>query len=228
MSLPGVLSDHILLAEHAAVPAPPSLTDAEASTLPIAALTAWFPLVETAKLVPGETVLIQGTGGVSLFALQFAAAFGLRAIVTSSSDQKLARAKALGAWQGINYRTQPAWDEAARDMTGGQGIDHVLEMVGGDNARRSLNALAADGRLSLIGILGALEITLPILPFMRNRITVQGVSIGHRRSFERMNRAIGALGIKPVIDTIYAFEDAPRAFEHLERGPFGKIVIAWS
>ena len=227
-SLPGMLSDHVLFGEDAAVLAPPSLSDVEASTLPIAALTAWFALAEATKPIAGQTVLIQGTGGVSLFALQFAAAFGLRAIVTSSSDEKLRRARELGAWQVINYRTRPAWDEAARDLTDGLGVNHVLEMVGGDNARRSLNALGADGRLSIIGLLGSMELSFPILPFMRNRITVQGLSIGHRRAFERMNQAIEALSLKPVIDKVYGFDQVPQAFEHLERGPFGKIVIATS
>ncbi|MER8787082.1 NAD(P)-dependent alcohol dehydrogenase [Mesorhizobium sp. M0983] len=224
-SLPGTLSEHVLFHEDAAVAAPPSLSDIEASTLPIAALTAWFALVEAAKPIPGETVLIQGTGGVSLFALQFAAAFGLRAIVTSSSDEKLERAKALGAWKGINYRSQPAWDEAARELTNGAGVRHVLEMVGGDNARRSLNALGPDGRLSLIGLLGSMELSFPIIPFLRNRIVVQGISIGHRRAFERMNQAIETLAIKPVIDKLFGFDEVPQAFERLETGPFGKIVI---
>ncbi|RUW24681.1 MULTISPECIES: NAD(P)-dependent alcohol dehydrogenase [unclassified Mesorhizobium] len=224
-SLPGTLSEHVVFGEDAAVLAPPSLSDIEAATLPIAALTAWFAMTEATRPVPGQTILIQGTGGVSLFALQFAAAFGLRAIVTSSSDEKLKRAKELGAWQVINYRTQPAWDEAARKLTDGLGVNHILEMVGGDNARRSLNALAADGRLSIIGLLGATEISFPVVPLMRNRIVVQGISIGHRRSFERMNQAIEALRIKPVVDKVYGFDDVPQAFGHLEKGPFGKIVI---
>jgi len=227
-SLPGMLSQHVVFGEDAAVPAPASLSDVEAATLPIAALTAWFAMAEATKPVPGQTILIQGTGGVSLFALQFAAAFGLRAIVTSSGDEKLKRARDLGAWRTINYRAQPAWDEAARAMTDGLGVNHVLEMVGGDNARLSLNALAADGRLSIIGLLGAMEISFPILPFMRNRITVQGLSIGHRRAFERMNQAIEALGIKPVIDKVYGFDEVPRALQHLEKGAFGKIVITTS
>ncbi|RUZ76701.1 NAD(P)-dependent alcohol dehydrogenase [Mesorhizobium sp. M7A.F.Ca.US.006.01.1.1] len=224
-SLSGMLSDHVIFGEDAAVLAPPSLGDIEAATLPIAALTAWFAMAEATRPVPGQTILIQGTGGVSLFALQFATAFGLRAIVTSSSDEKLERARKLGAWQGINYRTQPAWDEAAREVTNGLGVNHVLEMVGGDNARRSLNALAADGRLSIIGLLGAMELSFPIMPFMRNRITVQGLSVGHRRAFERMNQAIEALAIKPVIDKIFGFDEVPQALQHLEKGPFGKIVI---
>lgn len=224
-SLPGMLSDHVVLGEDATVLAPPSLSDIEAATLPIAALTAWFAMAEATRPVAGQTILIQGTGGVSLFALQFARAFGLHAIVTSSSDEKLERAKKLGAWQVINYRTQPAWDEAARKLTDGLGVNHILEMVGGDNARRSLNALASSGRLSIIGLLGAMELHFPTVPFMRNRITVQGVSIGHRRSFERMNQAIEALGIKPVIDKVFGFDEVLQAMQHLEKGAFGKIVI---
>jgi NADPH:quinone reductase-like Zn-dependent oxidoreductase len=224
-SLPGMLSEHVIFGEDAAVLAPASLSDVEAATLPIAALTAWFAMAEATRPVAGQTILIQGTGGVSLFALQFAAAFGLRAIVTSSSDEKLKRAKDLGAWRTINYRTQPAWDEAARELTNGLGVNHVLEMVGGDNARQSLNALGADGRLSIIGLLGAMELSFPILPLMRNRIVVQGLSIGHRRSFERMNQAIEALGIKPIIDKVYGFDEVPQALGHLESGPFGKVVV---
>lgn len=225
MSLPGTLADYMLLHEDAAVATPPHLSDAEAATLPIAALTAWFALAEATRPVPGQTVLVQGTGGVSLFALQFAIAFGLRAIVTSSSDDKLARASELGAWRTINYRTHPDWQDQARAATGGYGVDHVLEMVGGDNVRRSLAALAPAGRLSLIGILGDLEFTAPIMPFILSRVMIQGISIGHRRAFERMNQAIAAIGLRPVIDRVYPFEQAPQAFAHLARGPFGKVVV---
>ncbi|WP_342359210.1 NAD(P)-dependent alcohol dehydrogenase [Terrarubrum flagellatum] len=226
MSLRGVLSDYVLLREDASVAAPANLNAVEAATLPIAALTAWFALFEATRPRPAETILIQGTGGVSIFALQFAAATGLRAIVTSSSDEKLARASELGAWRTINYRKQPDWNSEARRLTDGRGVDHVLEMVGGENVRRSIDALGPDGRLSLIGLLGDVEFTLPIIPFMRNRLVVQGISVGHRRAFERMNAAIEKLKIKPVIDTIYPFADARKAFEHLARGAFGKIVIA--
>jgi len=228
MTLPGVLADYVVFGEEAAVLAPSSLSDAEAATLPIAALTAWSALFETANAKPGDTVLIQGTGGVSLFALQFAAAFGLKPIVTSSSDEKLARATKLGAWRTINYRTRTDWDAAVREVTAGQGARHVIEVVGGENVRRSVEALAAGGRLSLIGILGDTELVTSIFPVMRNRITIQGISIGHRRGFERMNAAIDAAGIKPVIDQVYPFDQAPAAFEHLARGPFGKVVIALS
>lgn len=123
-----------------------------------------------------------------------------------------------GAWQAVNYRAHPAWDEAARDLTDGAGVGRVREMVGGDNARRSLNALGADGRLSVIGHLGGMELSFPIIPFLQNRIAVQGISIGHRRAFERMNEAIETLAIKPVIDKVHGFDEVPRAFEHLETG----------
>jgi NADPH:quinone reductase-like Zn-dependent oxidoreductase len=228
MSLPGVMADYVVFGEEAAVQAPPSLNDAEAATLPIAALTAWSALFEMGKAIPGETVLIQGTGGVSLFALQFAEAFGLRAVVTSSSDEKLALAKAMGAWRTINYRTRQDWDAAVLEATDGRGVNHVIEVVGGENLGRSIETMAAGGRLSLIGILAGINFTASIPPVMRNRLTIQGISIGHRRGFERMNAAIEAAGIKPVIDRVYGFDEVPQAFEHLSRGPFGKIVIALS
>jgi NADPH:quinone reductase-like Zn-dependent oxidoreductase len=223
--LPGVLAEHIILHEDAAVPTPAHLSDVEAATLPIAGLTAWSALIETAKSVPGQTVLIQGTGGVALFALQFCVAFGLRAIVTSSSDEKLDRARQLGAWQVINYRTNPDWDRAALVMTAGIGVDHVLEMAGGENVRKSVNALAVGGRLSLIGILADVESVLPTAVVMRKRISIQGVAMGSRRAFERMNRAIDAALVRPVVDTVYPFEQAVKAFEHLAGGPCGKVVI---
>lgn len=226
--LPGVLSEYIVLHEDSAVAAPSSLSDVEASTLPVAGLTAWSALVETTKMVPGQTVLIQGTGGVALFALQFCAAFGLRAIVTSSSDEKLTRARQLGAWQVINYRTTPDWDRAAIEMTAGVGIDHVLELAGGENVRKSVNALAVGGRLSLIGILADVESALPTAIVMRKRISIQGIAMGSRRAFERMNSAIDATAIRPVVDEVYPFEDVVKAFEHLASGPFGKVVISLS
>jgi len=225
MSLPGLLARYAILHEEAAVAAPTNLSDIEAATLPIAALTAWTALVEGWRGAAGETLLIQGTGGVALFALQFATAFGMRCIVTSSSDDKLERAKQLGAWQGINYARQPEWNRVARELTGGRGVDHVLELVGGESLARSVDVLAAEGRISLVGLLGAIESTLPTLPFMRKHLKIFGIAVGHRRAFERMNTAIEYIGIKPVIDSVYLFEEALRAFKRLDEGPFGKIVI---
>jgi NADPH:quinone reductase-like Zn-dependent oxidoreductase len=223
--LGGVLSDYIVLGEAALAKAPVSLSDAEAATLPIAALTAWFALFETGKLAPGETVVVQGTGGVSIFALQFAAAAGARVIVTSSSDDKLARAKALGAAAGINYARQPDWDKDVKEFTGGRGADHVLEVAGGDNLRRSVNAIGNGGRISLIGLLQGMEFTLDAIPLFLKRVTLQGIAVGHRRAFEAMNAAIDATSLKPVVDSTFAFADVPKAFQRLEQGPFGKVVV---
>jgi 2-desacetyl-2-hydroxyethyl bacteriochlorophyllide A dehydrogenase len=225
--LGGVLSDYVVLDESALLKAPATLDDFEAATLPIAALTAWFALFETAKLAPGETIVVQGTGGVSIFALQFAAAAGARVIVTSSSDEKLARASKLGATAGINYAKQPDWDEAVKELTGGRGADHVLEMAGGDNLRRSVNAIGNGGRISLIGLLQGTALSLEVIPLFLKRVTLQGIMVGHRRAFEAMNAAIDSTKLKPVVDSKFPFADAPAAFQRLGDGPFGKVVITF-
>ncbi|MCM2394712.1 NAD(P)-dependent alcohol dehydrogenase [Rhizobium sp. S95] len=223
--LPGALAEFVTLHEGVAVKAPASLTDEEASTLPVAALTAWSALIETGRLKAGQTVLVQGTGGVALFGLQFAQAFGARVIVTSRSAEKLERAKALGAFGVIDTRAKPDWSASALDLTDGHGIDHVLELVGGDNISRSAAALASGGRIAQIGFMKGSEIVLSAVPMMLKRAIIQGISVGHRQAFEDMNRAIDEHGIKPVIDKVYAFEDVRAAFDHLERGPFGKVVV---
>jgi NADPH:quinone reductase-like Zn-dependent oxidoreductase len=224
--LPGVLAEYVTLDQDIAVRAPASLTDEQASTLPVAALTAWFALIETGHLTAGDTVLVQGTGGVALFGLQIARAFGARVIVTSRSAEKLERAKALGASGVIDTSKTPDWSVPALQLTGGHGVDHVLELIGGDNLRDSAAALASGGRIAQIGFLKGLEIALPAVPMMLKRAIVQGITVGHRRAFEDMNRAIDEHGIKPVIDSVYGFHDAPAAFDHLERGPFGKLVVS--
>jgi len=223
--LPGVLAEYMTLHEEAAVKAPRSMTDEEASTLPVAALTAWFALIETGHLTAGETVLVQGTGGVALFGHQIAQAFGARTIITSRSADKLERAKALGASAVIDTSLTPDWSVAALELTDGRGVDHVLEIIGGDNLSQSAAALASGGRIAQIGFLKGSEIKLSAVPMMLKRANIQGISVGHRRAFEDMNRAIDEHGIKPVIDKAYAFLDAHAAFDHLERGPFGKVVV---
>ncbi|RTL19182.1 MAG: NAD(P)-dependent alcohol dehydrogenase [Sphingomonadaceae bacterium] len=223
--LPGMLAQYVVLHEDAAVAAPTSLTDAEAATLPIAALTAWFALVEMGSLRAGQTVLVQGTGGVALFGLQIAQALGARVIVTSRNAAKLERAQALGAWGVIDTHETPAWSGAALDLTSGRGVDHVLELIGGDNIRESAAALGSGGRIAQIGFMGGADITLSAIPMMLKRATIQGVTVGHRRAFDDMVRAIDRYDLKPAIDRIYGFDDAPAAFRHLEAGPFGKIVI---
>lgn len=204
---------------------PASLTDEDVSTLPVAALTAWFALVETGKLKAGDTVLVQGTGGVALFGLQIAHALGARVIVTSRSAHKLDRAKRLGAWGVIDTSAEPQWSGAALELTGGRGVDHVLELIGGDNIGESAAALASGGRIAQIGFMKGAEIVLSAVPMMLKRAVIQGITVGHRRAFEDLVRMIDAHGVKPVIDRTYRFEDVPAAFDHLERGPFGKIVI---
>ncbi|WP_369975601.1 zinc-dependent alcohol dehydrogenase family protein [Xanthomonas bundabergensis] len=223
--LPGMLAEYVVLPEEAAVAAPLSLSNEEASTLPVAALTAWFALVEAGRLRKGQTVLVQGTGGVSLFGLQFAHALRARVIVTSRSDDKLARAKTLGAWAGINTSRIPAWAQAALELTDGHGVDQVLELMGGDNLRQSVEALAGSGHILQMGFLDDTELRMPAIPLMLRRATLRGVSVGHRRAFEEMNQAIDRHRIKPVIDQVFSFAEAQAAFKHLKHGPFGKLVI---
>ena len=223
--LPGVLAEYVVLPEQGAVATPSSLDDCEASTLPIAGLTAWFALFEDGRLNPGDWVLAEGTGGVSLFALQFAQAAGARVIVTSRSDEKLQRAQALGASAGINYRQTPDWERAVLDTTGGQGVACVIETAGGASLQRSIDSLAIGGRVEVIGFLEGVQAEVNIVSLLRKRARIHAVAVGHRRAFERMNCAIESLKLKPVIDSVYDFQQLPQAFQHLERGAFGKIVI---
>lgn len=224
--LPGMLAEYVVLHEEVAVKVPESLTLIEASTLPIAALTAWFALVETGQLQAGQTVLIQGTGGVAMFGLQFAQAFGAHAIVISRSASKLARVKELGATEGIDTSVCSDWSEQVMTLTNGRGVDHVLELIGGENLRKSTAALASGGRIAQIGFLENDMVTFSVVPLMLRLAIIQGIAVGHRRAFEEMNQAIDIYQIKPVIDQVYKFAEARLAFAHLERGPLGKVVIA--
>jgi NADPH:quinone reductase-like Zn-dependent oxidoreductase len=223
--LAGVLAEYVVWHEEAVVPTPAYLTDREAATLPIAAVTAWVALFDHGRLEPGETVLVEGTGGVSIFALQLAVAAGARVIVTSSSDEKLARAKALGASDGVNYVTHPDWDQQVLALTGGRGVDIVLEVVGGTNVRRAVNVLARNGHLAVIGIIDGLAFDVDTVPFMLQRATMRGVVVGSRRDFEHVNRALESRQLHPVIERVYPFTEVPAAFAHLTRGAFGKVVI---
>jgi NADPH:quinone reductase-like Zn-dependent oxidoreductase len=219
------------LSEYAVVPAemlsasPKTLDAIGASTLPVAALTSWFAVVELGLVRAGQTIVVQGTGGVSLFALQFAVAHGARVIVTSSSDEKISRVLALGASDGINRAEHPEWQRVVLKLTDGRGADHILEMAGGDNLARSVEAVGLGGRISIIGLLEDRELRAPIMPILTRRVTLAGIGVGHRRALEDMVRAVDRLQIKPVIDAVYSFHEAPQAFAHLKRGPFGKIVI---
>jgi NADPH:quinone reductase-like Zn-dependent oxidoreductase len=222
----GMLAEYVVLEEDGVVKIPSHLSLEEGATLPCAAVTVWHAMMEHAKLKAGDTVLLQGTGGVSIFGLQFAKASGIRAIITSSSDEKLKRAKALGAAFGINYKTTPDWDKAAMEFTGGIGVDHVVEVGGAATLARSFGALRAGGKVTLIGGVsgGATELN-PGLIFSR-RANVQGISVGSTQMFEAMNRAVEANAIKPVIDKVFPFAQAKAAYHHMASGAhFGKIVI---
>jgi NADPH:quinone reductase-like Zn-dependent oxidoreductase len=223
--LPGVLAEYVVLEEAGAVSTPAYLSDVEACTLPIAAVTAWSALFERCNMLPGEIVLVQGTGGVSLFALQIAKAAGATVIATSSSDEKLKRVRELGADETINYRGNPDWGAVARSLTGGVGVDHVLDVAGGESIRQSLEATKIGGNVVIVGLLQAPQFTIDILPFILQQGAIHTLSVGSRDAFEKMNRALESSRIKPVIDREYPFPDAVKAFRRLDEGPFGKIVI---
>jgi NADPH:quinone reductase-like Zn-dependent oxidoreductase len=223
-ALDGMLAERVVLRQGGLVSVPDHLTDPEAATLPCAALTAWNSLVEQGNVRAGDTVLLLGTGGVSIFALQFANLLGARVIITSSSDDKLARAKSLGAWATINYRDTPEWEQAVLDLTGGRGVDHTVEVGGAGTLQRSVAATRVAGSIGLIGVLthGELNPTL----IMRKSIRLQGIYVGSRRMFEDMNRAIAQHRLKPVIHRAYAFEEARKAYRAMRKARhFGKLVI---
>ncbi|RKP46088.1 NAD(P)-dependent alcohol dehydrogenase [Trinickia fusca] len=224
-ALPGVLAQYVVLHEDWAVHAPRTLDAVAASTLPCAGVTAWFALIEQGALHAGQTVVVQGTGGVALFGLQLARAHGAQVIVTSSSDEKLRRVRELGATHGIDRTTDPDWDRVVRELTQGRGADHIFELAGGDNLGASLRALRQGGRISLIGLLDQPNMTLPSIPSFLTRPVIQGIGVGHRRAFEALVRAVDVVGIKPVVDEVYAFDALPQAVAHLERGAFGKLVV---
>lgn len=226
LDLQGTLAEYVLVPEGAVVRAPDALSMEEISTLPVAALTAWSALVTEGKLRAGQSVLLQGTGGVSLFGLQFARMSGARVIMLSRSAEKLERVKALGAVEAIDTSEHPNWAERVRELTRGRGADHIFETIGGDSYRKSLDAAAMGARITTVGFLESNEFTLPIVPMIVRRAVIQGLSVGHRRAFEDMIAAIEVNGLKPVIDHVYDWKDVPAAFDHLERGAFGKIVIS--
>lgn len=221
---PGVLAEYVAFHEDWFCPAPQTLDPAGASTLPCAGLTAWFALVENDGLRAGQTIVVLGTGGVSLFGLQIARAHGADVIVTSSSDEKLARARAMGATYGINRNTHD-WVEEVYRLTGDRGADHILETVGGAHFGRSLQAVSVGGRISLVGMFEGIELAGNLAYFGLKAVTVQGIGVGHRRALEDLVRAVDRCGIKPVIDRRYTFTELPSALDHLDRGAFGKIVI---
>jgi len=220
----GVLADRVVLRAEGVVPAPAHLTDVEAAALPCAGLTAWTALVD-GGLRPGETVLVLGTGGVSLFALQIAVGSGARVIATSSSDEKLARARELGAAHGINYAQTPAWEKEALELTDGVGVDHVVEVGGAGTLPRSLKAVRMGGHVALIGVLAGVGEFDP-LPAVMKSIRLQGVLVGSRAGFEAFNRFVTLHELRPVLDETFPFDEAPAAYRHLEsQAHVGKVTI---
>jgi NADPH:quinone reductase-like Zn-dependent oxidoreductase len=220
----GVLAEQVVLHEDWLVAAPRTLPDAEASTLPVSGLTAWSALQAAGSLRQGARVLVQGTGGVSLFALQLAVAHGAEVFVTSGDDAKLARAARLGARHGVNRRRED-WAEAVLRLTGDAGVDHVLEVAGGENLAQSLRAVAVGGHVSVIGFLDGERLSFPVYPLMLKRVTLQGVVVGHRTAMEALVRAVEAKEVRPVVDARYRFEQLHEALAHVERGAFGKVVV---
>ncbi len=223
-AIDGVLAEYVVFDEHGLVHVPAHLSYEQAATLPCAAVTAWNALYGLHPLQPGQTVLILGTGGVSMFALQFAHAAGARVIATSSSDAKLERARALGASDGINYTTHPEWQDEVKRLTGGRGVDQVVEVGGPGTLARSLGATRNGGTVTLIGVLtrGMLD---PLAIFGSGAI-VRPIYVGSRQMFEAMNRAMALHRIEPVIDRVFAFEDVREAYRHLKGATHvGKVVV---
>jgi NADPH:quinone reductase-like Zn-dependent oxidoreductase len=225
----GVLAERVVLPAHGVARTPEPLSDIEAATLPCAALTAWHALFEgSAPLRPGQTVLLQGTGGVSVFGLQLAKLGGARAIVTSSSDAKLARARELGADATVNYVAEPEWDRRVRELTAGEGVDHVLEVGGKDTLSRALASLRYGGQVHLIGGVSGFATELPLGPMAAAGARVRRIYVGSVAMLEAMNRALSLHRTKPVVDRTFGFDEARAAIEQLKTGQhFGKLVIAF-
>ncbi len=223
----GMLAERVVLPEGGVVRVPDHLSFEEAATLPCAAVTAWNALFEGdgKRVKAGDTVLVQGTGGVSMFALQFARLAGARVIATSSGDEKLARVRQMGASDGINYKTTPDWDVAVQNLTDGRGVDHIVEVGGAGTLPRSMKSIRVGGQIAVIGILTGGEIS-PI-PLIMKSIRLQGIYVGSRAMFESMNQAITLHHLKPVIDRVFPFDQAVAAYQYQMSGAhFGKVVIA--
>ncbi|MGF7178503.1 zinc-dependent alcohol dehydrogenase family protein [Azospirillum doebereinerae] len=220
---PGVLAEYVVLPEEWLVRAPLTLSDAEASTLPCAGLTAWFALVERAGIRAGQTVMIPSTGGVALFGLLIAKAHGAEVIVSGDPDNRQ-RALSLGADHYID-RHREDWLDAIYGVTGDRGVDHVLDVIGGAHLGKSVQVAAVGAHICQIGALEGFDISAPAMPLMMKDVTIHGIGTGSRQGLENLVRAVDRTELKPVIGSRYALADLPAAFENLDRGPFGKIVI---
>ncbi len=225
-SIDGMLAEYVVLNQEGVVILPDHLSYEDGATLPCAAVTAWHGLVTKGNITAGESVLVLGTGGVSIFALQFAKMHGARVIVTSSSEEKLSRAKELGAEEVVNYKSIPNWEEKVYELTDGIGVDHVVEVGGAGTLAKSLRAVRYGGQVSLIGVLSGFGGEINPVAVMQKSITLQGIYVGSREMFEAINRAIAQNQLKPIINRIFPFEEAREAYSYLKSGAhFGKIVI---
>jgi NADPH:quinone reductase-like Zn-dependent oxidoreductase len=224
----GMMVTEVVLAESGLVRIPEHMSYEEAATLPCAGVTAWNALFKVADTLPGHTVLMIGTGGVSIFALQFAKMAGARVLGISSSDAKLERARGLGLDAGLNYKTNPDWEKWALEQTGGAGVDLVVEVGGSGTLPRALRALRVGGVIAQIGVLSGVADQIDIRPILSKQLRIHGVYVGSRADFEAMNRAITAAKLKPIVDRVFPFAEFPAALLHMESGShFGKLVIAF-
>ena len=226
--LPGTLQEAMIVPADGLVAVPDHLSDAEGAAMQCAGLTAWNALVTYGALRAGQSVLIQGTSAVSLFALQFAHLLGARTIITSGDDAKLERCRTFGATDCINYKREPEWQRVVRDLTDGRGADHIIEIGGPGTLERSLQAVRPGGMVSLIGVMGANEnlSSSVLLPVIMRNVRVQGIFVGARQDYETMNRAVAAAGLRPVIDRTFSFEETPEAIRTQGEGErFGKLIV---
>lgn len=222
----GYAAEYVTAPATAFTKAPPGWSHVEAATLPCAGLTAWRGLVVKGQVKPGDVVLTQGTGGVSLFALQFAKAAGATVIATSSSNEKLARLSALGADHVINYRETSDWAAAALALTGGRGVDHVVEIGGAGTLPQSIKACRIGGHIALIGVLAGLSGAIPTYLIFGRQLRISGVAVGSREDQEAMIRAVTACGMRPIIDSVFPLEGLAEAYRHqASQNHFGKICI---
>ncbi len=224
--LDGVMREFMAVDAAAVHPVPEHLDDAQAATLPVAALTAWSAVITHGRVGPGARVLVQGTGGVALFALQFARAAGARVCVLSGDDAKLARARALGAEAGLNYVTTPAWGAPVKAWAGGDGVDLVVEVGGEKTLGQSLRAVRVGGEIALIGVLSGGHVDIPLGPVVTRHVRLQGITVGHRDGFAAMCAALTEHRIAPVVDRVFPFEALHEALDHLAaRRHFGKVCL---
>ncbi len=226
-TIDGMLATSVVMEEDAFVTVPSHLSFLEAATLPCAAVTAWQALIARGNLRKDESVLVLGTGGVSIFALQIASAIGAKVIVTSSRPNKLAKAESMGAWQTIDTSSDTEWDRRVWKMTEGKGVDHIVEVGGPGTLERSMKSIAAGGQIHLIGVLtGFGAPTTSLFPLLARNVTLNGLYVGSREHFTQLNAFIEQHRLQPVVDRVFGFNEAPAAFDYLEQaGHFGKVVI---